>query len=785
MFKNKTVVVFSPTPSHPQNAGNRSRIFTVTKKLQDLGYRVHFVYFSQEGLFSSQESMMRECWDDLTIIHKVGHYKMTGSGYYKADDWYQDGIGEVVSEICEKERPVAVLVNYIFQSKLLEFIDDEIVKIIDSIDLFTDRHLMLKASGIEPDYFYTVSSEEQICFNRADYILAIQEHEAEIIRSMTSASVLVLPHVILSGVKDLKFLGERRRKEIVLGFIGSANSLNVTSLKEFLNVLALVNEELGDIYRLKVGGSVCEKLSKELEELRFVEAVGYIDDLRDFFFDVDIAVNPLVAGTGLKIKTVDSLLNGIPVISTVSGFDGFESDNPFHCLTSPAEFEQPLLQLAKSKALIEVLKSDSEKAMVSYLSLLNAGIERLELALLSKSRISSECEAQVIPSAVNSDGRLDLLIVSHIDFWRSDLGNRVRLMSFFKYLRRYCSVKIFYCGKKSAEDIETIARLGFSSDVVFSVDVDVSFLNKTDELLVQSVIDDSRLKPVRHMISSDWVKSLLAYSRGKSIGVTIAEYIQFSWVALLRIADRCVLDTHDVMFIRQIRFEAARSKHHIEITEDQEVVLYNLFDAVMAIQVEEFRYMKGVHRNPFCVPVSFDVSPPKINPDMLRLGFVGGGQDPNVDGLRWFLINVLPMLEGLELVVFGDVGKFFTSYDNPSVKFYGRVESLDDVYSGMDVVINPVRFGGGLKIKTVEALSYGLPLVSTTEGVCGMPSSSEAIYMEANTVDEWLFSILAMKRSHKLRSALSSNALDYMRGEFSDAACYSEIKNYLLGGRVD
>jgi glycosyltransferase involved in cell wall biosynthesis len=45
--------------------------------------------------------------------------------------------------------------------------------------------------------------------------------------------------------------------------------------------------------------------------------------------------------------------------------------------------------------------------------------------------------------------------------------------------------------------------------------------------------------------------------------------------------------------------------------------------------------------------------------------------------------------------------------------YAGYVEDIDTYFSGADVFINPITSGGGIKVKLVEALSYGLPVVST------------------------------------------------------------------------
>ena len=44
----KKILVISPTPSHPQSAGNRARIFSLIKNMQSMGHDVYFLFLARE-----------------------------------------------------------------------------------------------------------------------------------------------------------------------------------------------------------------------------------------------------------------------------------------------------------------------------------------------------------------------------------------------------------------------------------------------------------------------------------------------------------------------------------------------------------------------------------------------------------------------------------------------------------------------------------------------------------------------------------------------------------------
>jgi len=70
----KKILVISPTPSHPQNAGNRARIFSLLKQMQELGNEIHFVYVDYEYRYhhvreKSDIRAMKETWDNFYYIN--------------------------------------------------------------------------------------------------------------------------------------------------------------------------------------------------------------------------------------------------------------------------------------------------------------------------------------------------------------------------------------------------------------------------------------------------------------------------------------------------------------------------------------------------------------------------------------------------------------------------------------------------------------------------------------------------------------------------------------------
>ncbi|MEM3291127.1 MAG: glycosyltransferase family 4 protein [Candidatus Micrarchaeaceae archaeon] len=93
----------------------------------------------------------------------------------------------------------------------------------------------------------------------------------------------------------------------------------------------------------------------------------------------------------------------------------------------------------------------------------------------------------------------------------------------------------------------------------------------------------------------------------------------------------------------------------------------------------------------------------------------------NYNGLHWFCDKVLPEFRGdnVELHVAGKGSEQFSVYDR--VHAYGFVDDIDAFICTSHVVVAPIFSGAGVKIKVLDAIGYGKPLITTPKGTEGLP----------------------------------------------------------------
>jgi len=80
-----------------------------------------------------------------------------------------------------------------------------------------------------------------------------------------------------------------------------------------------------------------------------------------------------------------------------------------------------------------------------------------------------------------------------------------------------------------------------------------------------------------------------------------------------------------------------------------------------------------------------------------------------------------------------------------------------------------------LKIKTVEAIAYGVPLVTTSVGAQGFDPNESNLFLIANTSQEFATALSELNSSFSLRKKLSKNAKAYAEQNFTPDACFRTL----------
>lgn len=356
----KRLLVVSPTPFLPTDAGNRVRIHNMIDSMRGIGVDVFMLHVEREkgdrdgmaellgdGHFRSmsytkplrQESTIGRLRRQLFQLVDADLRHVWG-----IDDWYDRAITDAVLAWHEREQFSAVLVEYVFLSALFEYLPDSVLKVLDTHDRFTLRHRLYLEQGMAPKFFSTTEAEEARGLNRADLILAIQEQEQAFFSRLTPRHVVTLGHLVT--VRDC-FVPDSVNAGPHLLIVGSENEINVDGLCRFLAEDWPVLKEHLPASRLSIAGGVGKHIPSAVSHPEDVAALGFVEDLAEAYRMADIVVNPVRSGTGLNIKSIEALGFGMPLLTTQAGCRGIESgiDSAFLCANTPAAFVESVRRI--------------------------------------------------------------------------------------------------------------------------------------------------------------------------------------------------------------------------------------------------------------------------------------------------------------------------------------------------------------------------------------------------------------------------------------------------------
>jgi O-antigen biosynthesis protein len=169
-----------------------------------------------------------------------------------------------------------------------------------------------------------------------------------------------------------------------------------------------------------------------------------------------------------------------------------------------------------------------------------------------------------------------------------------------------------------------------------------------------------------------------------------------------------------------------------------------------------------------------------------RLLFVGGfSHRPNVDAMLWFCREVLPLIQaripGATLCIAGShPPPEISALARPGIAVTGFVTDteLAALYDNSAVAVIPLRFGGGVKGKLLEALSRGVPVVSTDVGVQGLKGLGNAV-TRANSANPFAGAVVDLLKDPALQRRKALAGLDYLSHHFTRTTAVRRLADHM------
>jgi len=368
----------------PAVHGNRVRMLQLVEALRAAGFRVAYLFWDRTGREADIEAM-RALVDELVVVRTTertlksklirrfvklarqaaqvldrkpfGGQRSRSAWNDRAWWWLvrerdphaicSPALSKPFEDLLASRTVVAAMVTYVSLVPLLRIARARsILTIIDSQDVNHLRAEKMRAQSIKPSGLLVTRDEEARLLEQADLVLAIQPTEAVVLGEMVGAAkVITVEHgVPLPADFDAPVSNDR---DVVL--LGSNNRMNQHGLTWFLEhvwpqVLSAVPDARLLVFGPLSGTHACHGPR--------VVAAGFAPHVKDAYAQARVVIAPLLAGSGLKIKTVEALAYGRAVVTTSVGAEGLENapGGVFALADDPNEFAREVVSFLQDRA---------------------------------------------------------------------------------------------------------------------------------------------------------------------------------------------------------------------------------------------------------------------------------------------------------------------------------------------------------------------------------------------------------------------------------------------------
>ena len=141
----------------------------------------------------------------------------------------------------------------------------------------------------------------------------------------------------------------------------------------------------------------------------------------------------------------------------------------------------------------------------------------------------------------------------------------------------------------------------------------------------------------------------------------------------------------------------------------------------------------------------------------------------NYDAMVWFVGKVLPIVQSkvadVKLVITGD-HKNLPLPENDSVELTGFVDDIRPLVAEASISLAPLLQGGGTRLKILEAMALGTPVVATSKGAQGLDATPGLHFLQADSAEEFANKVIQVIKNDELAHQLTQKAFELVTSKY-------------------
>ncbi|KRW61934.1 glycosyltransferase family 4 protein [Pseudomonas sp. TTU2014-080ASC] len=179
-------------------------------------------------------------------------------------------------------------------------------------------------------------------------------------------------------------------------------------------------------------------------------------------------------------------------------------------------------------------------------------------------------------------------------------------------------------------------------------------------------------------------------------------------------------------------------------------------------------------------------------PEQQRILFLGNYEyAPNVDAVKWMLDEILPLVwqrcpqARVAICGYALPEQWSQRWPDARIEWHGFVPDLLQLQSSSSVFLAPLRHGGGSKLKVLEALAAGLPLVTTAQGASGLALHPGDDYLAGENPGQLADAVVQLLQTPQLAQQMGENGRAYVRQQHDWSVAAAQLEQVYAKLKTD
>jgi len=322
------LLLISAIPPYPQNSGGATRVHHTLQELSKY-YQLDSITFDN-------------------ISFKVQPKKIISKTPYWFSPWYNIDLINHLKKILKENNYDLIQIEFSQLLYLAKYLPKNTKKIFTAHDIssisfyrriFEDKPSIFKII-IRYLFFLQIYFYEKKYLPKFDTIITVSQRDRNTLQRQLPKKKIIC---FENGIDKINFLKKTPSKIINLGYIGSfSHTPNLNAVKYFFNQIAPLLEKQKILYKFYLAGNNDPEYIKKT--FPNIIDLGQVKETKEFYEQIDCLITPIFSGSGSRIKILEALSFGVPVISSVIGAEGININSPYLQIANKPQDYVPCLR---------------------------------------------------------------------------------------------------------------------------------------------------------------------------------------------------------------------------------------------------------------------------------------------------------------------------------------------------------------------------------------------------------------------------------------------------------